>query len=487
MATPPQSIPPDRSAARRRLRFILAGSMVLSLLLITYGVWRWVRFWHRPLNPEIASSVAEPLSDPGRFTALVIGADDRPGDPGRSDTMILAFVNQEKGSIQLLSLPRDTWVEIPGHGWNKINAAYAFGRTPLARKVVEDLIGMRIDYTVTVNMSGFQKIVDAVGGVDITIDEAMDYDDPYDDPPLHIHLKKGPQHLNGLDALHYVRFRHDDKNDWGRMQRQRNFLEALVKAAEKPSNLLRLPDLISLVASNVTTSLSPAQLTKMALLAKEKLNNPSITGATLTGQDIWTSDGYFLALDFLKMRSLIHQLAGETPTPATELRDQHDAEAYQAALPRLAPVASPTPPAFTQKPAPAPPKPAPAPAPAPAPNPTPAPIPTPAPNPTPAPMPAPAPSPPDEPPPPSPPASTALVVLDGSGGTQSGVLEKLKAAGFELAVTPVDQAIRGTVIVSYDAPPEALQRLQAVLPDALVVRAASSPGAPPLKLLLGKE
>lgn len=79
------------------------------------------------------------------------------------------------------------------------------------------------------------------------------------------------------------------------------------------------------------------------------------------------------------------------------------------------------------------------------------------------------------------------MVLDGSGGTQSGVLEKLKAAGFELAVTPVDQAIRGTVIVSYDAPPEALQRLQAVLPDALVVRAASSPGAPPLKLLLGKE
>lgn len=281
---------------------------------------------------------------------LIIGADDRPGSNGRADAMMLGFADLKGGSVKLLSIPRDSYVEIPGYGFNKINTAYVLGKEDLTRQTVEKMTGLPIDYTVAVNMQGFQKIIDVVNGVEINVEEDMDYDDPFDDPPLHIHLQKGVQKLTGETALHYVRFRHDSQNDWGRMKRQQNLLKALVRELERPENLRRLPQLLQLGAANVRTNLSVGQLTGLARVAKDTLKEEGVTGATLAGDDLWVDGGYYLGLRFAEMRAKVRELAGQKPTAAESDRDAADAAAYLAALPKPAAPepAPPTPPASAQ-------------------------------------------------------------------------------------------------------------------------------------------
>lgn len=314
-------------AAYRRRRFAVFGLvMTLVLGIAGFGLYR---FWNKPLSATLPPPVT---LDTKRFTMLVLGADDRPNQPGRSDTMMVGFVDLEQGDVKLLSIPRDSYAQIPGHGWNKINAAYPFGGAALVKETVEQLIGMPINYTVAVNMQGFEKIVDAVDGVDIEIPEDMDYVDPTP-PALEIHLKKGLQHLDGADALHYVRFRNDAESDWGRMRRQQQFLQALTEAALKPASLTRLPELVTLGSQNVTTNLSLNQLTQLARLGKDKLGADKISGGTLEGDDIWAPDGYYLGLHFADMRAKVRELAGIPADETLLARDDSDAQAYRDALP----------------------------------------------------------------------------------------------------------------------------------------------------------
>jgi len=448
---------PGRRAiyARRRLGAALA---LVMLLAMGFLAWKVYRFWTAPLTSTLGTPGPSPAPDAPvstRFTVLIMGADDRPDQPGRSDTILLAFVDLNAGQVKLMSVPRDTYVRVPGHGGDRINAAYAYGQEDLVKRTLSPLLPVPIDYTFVVNMQGFQKVVDAVGGVEINIDENMDYDDPYDTPPLHIHLTKGLKTLDGLHALEYVRFRHDAQNDWGRMQRQQTFLKALLKAAEKPGNLLHLPTLIKLGLDNVRTNMSPSLLTRLALLAKDKLGVDGITGTTLAGDDLWTTDGYYSVLHFQEMRDTVRQLAGATPDANAATQDKQDADAYNAAVPKgystyAALLAS-------QAPEPVKPPPVkgggtgPSPAPGPGPGHTPWP----------------------------------LVVVDGTGGAQGKLLETLKANGFEVLLLPGAKGPKGTTIVWYNGPKEAADRLRALVPGAQFQHPAPGPGDPPLKLIMG--
>src|SRR5438067_1949153 len=124
---------------------------------------------------------------------------------GRSDLMMLTRMDFDNRAAYLLSIPRDTWVRLPGSRHSaKINAAYAIGGARYAARAVEGLVGVRPEYMLTLDYHGFVKAIDALGGVDIDVDRTMDYDDDWGD--LHIHLRKGPQRLNGGQALGYVRF-----------------------------------------------------------------------------------------------------------------------------------------------------------------------------------------------------------------------------------------------------------------------------------------
>jgi LCP family protein required for cell wall assembly len=182
--------------------------------------------------------------------------------PGRSDLMMLAQFDFEYRTLGVLSIPRDTRVQIPGRGWHKINAAHAFGGPRLAARTVAAFVGVQPDHTIVLDFEGFEKVIDAIGGVTLTVDRDMDYDDNWGD--LHIHLKKGRQHLNGEQAMGFVRFRKSKKgpgeSDLKRVQRQQVLLDAVKQRMKNPVALVRAPLALDALRAHTKTSLRFGQL-----------------------------------------------------------------------------------------------------------------------------------------------------------------------------------------------------------------------------------
>ena len=183
-------------------------------------------------------------------------------DVNRTDSIIMVFLSVPDLRIDLLSIPRDLRVKTEDHGFQKINAVYTFeyiktkSDTESIKKIgqkVTQITGASIDYFVKVDLSGFEKIVDLFGGVEIDVEKNMTYDDNKQN--LHIRLKKGRQVLNGKQALQYCRFRHDRLGDIGRMRRQQTFIKAMVAKAKEGKTLIRLPDIISGAMRFVSTDI----------------------------------------------------------------------------------------------------------------------------------------------------------------------------------------------------------------------------------------
>ncbi|MDB5099829.1 MAG: Cell envelope-related transcriptional attenuator domain containing protein [Cyanobacteria bacterium RYN_339] len=158
---------------------------------------------------------------------------------GNTDTMILARLDPARNQARLLSIPRDTRVPIPGHGTFKINAANPYGGARLAVETVSGFLGVPVDRYMVINTQGVIQLVDALGGVNVFVPRPMNYDD--NTGKLHIHLDKGWNHLDGRHAHDFLRFRHDDQGDIGRVQRQQAFMQAVMGQYLSPMNLLKTP------------------------------------------------------------------------------------------------------------------------------------------------------------------------------------------------------------------------------------------------------
>lgn len=193
----------------------------------------------------------------GKVNIMVLGVDQRQEDAGRSDTLFLITLDTKTKKTALLSIPRDVRVKIPGYGFDKINHAYSLGGHQLTQRTVEELLGAPVDYYIEVDFAGFNKIVDAVGGVNINVEKRMYYEDPYDN--LVIDIQPGLQHMNGETAIQYVRYR-DETGDIGRIERQQYFVRAMMEEVTSPSILVRIPSIISEVKSAIRTDLSVAEL-----------------------------------------------------------------------------------------------------------------------------------------------------------------------------------------------------------------------------------
>jgi LCP family protein required for cell wall assembly len=223
----------------RRLGVLL---LVLVVLLVGLGVWVDSR-----LNrvDALTDYQGRPPATPGADW-LIVGSDSRQGlDESRrrelgtgqaagrrADTMMLLHIPRGTGKPVLISLPRDSYVPIPGHGRNKINAAYAFGGPTLLARTVEEVTGIRLDRYMEVGFDGFASVVDAVGGVQICPKTAMR------DPMAGLNVKAGCQQANSRTALAYVRARHSGRGDLDRVQRQQEFLGALIDKSTSPAILL---------------------------------------------------------------------------------------------------------------------------------------------------------------------------------------------------------------------------------------------------------
>ena len=188
---------------------------------------------HEDLLPEKRPPVTAPDGTPVKETGtgtnfLVIGTDTRPGDVGRSDVIVLVHIPQDGKAVYMTHFPRDLYVDIPGHGKNKINAAYAFGREPLLVQTMENLLKIRIHHVAKTNFEGFKNMTDAVGGVRVYAEEASN--GTGNGGPVVI--KKGWNNLNGEQALGFVRERYTlSEGDISRGRRQLAFIKALMMKA----------------------------------------------------------------------------------------------------------------------------------------------------------------------------------------------------------------------------------------------------------------
>lgn len=198
---------------------------------------------------------------------LVMGIDRvegaEPGSPesfsGRSDTFLLLHLDPQAQSLQMLSVPRDTQVDIPNYGLTKINHANWFGGPKLVQQVVATNFNqLPLDRYARINTDVFREIVDTIGGLEVYVPEAMDYVDQTQG--LYINLPQGWQHLDGNQAEQFARFRHDAYGDIGRVQRQQVLLQSLQKKLASPAVLPKIPQLLSLMQTYVDTNLTPEEL-----------------------------------------------------------------------------------------------------------------------------------------------------------------------------------------------------------------------------------
>lgn len=236
------------------------------------------------------------LTANNKVVVMIMGVDEREGDVGRSDTLMIATLDPKKNKAAILSIPRDSRVKIKGHGFDKINAAYAHGGYQLSQDTVENLLGVQIDHHVIINIQAFKKIIDAIGGIDIDVEKRMYYQDIWDDDGgLLIDLQPGMQHMDGKTAITYVRFR-DEEGDIGRVRRQQHFMQAVMDKLTSPSIIPRLPSIISEITSSIKTDLSLKQMLELVSSLKNAQKNGLQTemlpgkGAYIDGISYWLPD-----------------------------------------------------------------------------------------------------------------------------------------------------------------------------------------------------
>lgn len=189
----------------------------------------------------------------GGTNILIIGSDTRGEESARSDTIMIVQYHPGKHSYKLISIMRDTYVNIPGHGKNKINAAFAFGGPELLRQTIKDNFNIDTQYYAIVDFEGFVKLIDEAfpQGVTIEVEKEMN-------EYINVPLKPGVQQLNGEELLGYVRFRHDAMGDFDRVKRQQKVLKEAADQFVSLQTLAKLPKLIGVMQPFISTNLEPS-------------------------------------------------------------------------------------------------------------------------------------------------------------------------------------------------------------------------------------
>lgn len=231
---------------------------------------------HTPLersNSEKRTTEVD-ISKKDPLAFLILGVDERPGDKGRSDSMIVLTVNPNDKSMQMVSIPRDTRTEIIGKGFDdKINHAYAFGGPEMSIATVENFLDIPIDYFVQVNMESFKEIVDAVGGV--TVNNKLEFSQDGHQ------FSVGEIDLNGEQALSFSRMRSVD-SDFGRQQRQRDIIQGVINKGASISSVTKIDDILDILGNNVRTNLTFNEMVDIQSNykdARHELSQHQLTGS----------------------------------------------------------------------------------------------------------------------------------------------------------------------------------------------------------------
>lgn len=191
----------------------------------------------------------------GEIKILLIGSDAREGERGRSDALMIAYYNQDTKQLKIASLMRDSYVEVPGHGMQKLNAAYSFGGPELLRQTVKNNFDIDVNYYAIVDFEGFPKLVDLIApeGIEVNIEKKMS-------AGIGMTLDPGKQTLHGKELLGYVRFRKDKLSDFGRVERQQEIVAKVKDQAVRFTSLVRLPRILGTASAYIDTNVDAKTL-----------------------------------------------------------------------------------------------------------------------------------------------------------------------------------------------------------------------------------
>lgn len=291
----------------RRIQFFI---ILLAIFLTAWAGWEFGQIF-----PAFKDEITH---------VMILGVDRRDGDAGRSDTLIVATIlepdddRKGKPKVSMLWIPRDTLVEIPKHDEDKIAHAFAYGGAKLSAEVVEKFLDVRIDHYVLIEKRVFERVIDAVDGIDIDVEKRMYYEDPWDDDGLIIDLYPGEQHLNGYEAIQYVRYR-DSEGDIGRIRRQRHFIDALTDKILSPEIIPKLPYVIREIYNSIETDLTLAEVLNLSQTIKK---SNGISSESVPGDPLYIDGVSYWKANRDKLNRIIDESMGGKIENASESKSQ---------------------------------------------------------------------------------------------------------------------------------------------------------------------
>jgi LCP family protein required for cell wall assembly len=328
MTEPRQGATAGRKARRQRLQLLVVSVVSALTLVVASGSWVFASYVSGRLGRVNAGTSGTP--DSGPVNILVAGIDTRNGLTHQeevelhvgndismnSDTLMLVHVSADHDRVNVISLPRDSWVNIPGHGMNKINAAIGLGGPALMVKTVEQATGLTINDYMEIDFLGFVKVIDALGGVDICLPYAVD------DSYTGLHLSAGTHHVNGITALKFARDRHSfAASDLARISDQQQLLSSLFTEATTSGILadpFRLQEFVSSMTSAVTVD-SGFNLVRLAdELRGVRAQDVTFATVPIATEDYITPTGEEAILwDASTAKALFTSLKNDTAPPKT--------------------------------------------------------------------------------------------------------------------------------------------------------------------------
>ena len=326
------NIPPRKASKKRRIWPWLLMLAVFLTAALGGAYFASNSLTEKPLEKKQSEEL---LTAKDKATIMIMGVDERDDDVGRSDTLMIASIDPKTNQASLLSVPRDTRVKIKGHGFDKVNAAYAYGKERLSQDTVENLLGVNIDHYIIINTKSFKKIIDAIGGIDIDVPKRMHYEDPWDDDGgLIIDFQPGMQHMDGAKAVTYVRYR-DEEGDLGRIRRQQDFVRACMEKIVSPAIIPKLPSVIKEVMGSIETDLSFRQLLEFAGTLKESKNNGLKTDM-VPGKPLYIEGISYWIPDLNKLRLTVADTLGVSLSGKYKTKMEADIREYENSIPASA-------------------------------------------------------------------------------------------------------------------------------------------------------
>lgn len=290
---------------RKGSRYVFAFILLGVLSVATWGCSVWLRIHD---NPEPTNSAApiktsNPNQEKNITNILLLGLDQLGNEPARADMIMVMSINEDTNSVSLISIPRDSRVEIPGKGHDKLNHVMSYkGGTSLMKSTVEELLGVPLQHYVFTNFNGFASLVDILGGVEVDVPRRM----------VHlsarhpINLRAGRQRFSGDQALQYVRYRGDAEGDIARMRRQQEFLKVASAELLRARTLLKLPQLLEEAASHLRTDMPLQQLLAFGRRAT-RLNLEEVVTVTLPGENIYVNSVSYVKLDEAVLEEMVRR------------------------------------------------------------------------------------------------------------------------------------------------------------------------------------